>query len=120
MSDKIVIKEVSLLDVYNELQDVKENQQLLTEKIDEYNGLRERMDKFDQRCKFNLYDEDGVYNKLSAKVVEAEEILSSMTYISKGKSILSNNIITTGLFIIAIIGGLSGLIQLLRLLITAI
>lgn len=117
MSEEIVVKKVTLLDVYNELVEVKEKQDDLCRKIGEYNGLHERLDQFDARCKFNLTDAEGVYIKLNRRIERAEDILEKAEHVDEGKNLLGKRITTIVFFIIAIIGGLSGLIALLRTLV---
>lgn len=119
MSDKIVVKEIDILDVYNELQDVKSGQESLSRKLDEYNGLREKLDKIEANCAFNVFSEDGAYNKLRAKILEAERQLLAIDNMSKGKGLLSHSIVAYGLFIVAIFGGLTGFIHLLTILLTS-
>ena len=125
MDEAVIVKKVTLLDVYNELQElrekelkeIKENQDDLCRKIGEYNGLHERMDEFDLRCKFNLEDNEGLYHRLDERIVYAENVLKKTEYLDEGKGLYSKKITTTIFFIIAIIGGLSGLIALSKSLI---
>jgi len=117
MEEAVIVKKVTLLDVYNELVEVKEKQDNLGRKIDEYNGLRERIDSFDERCVHNLTSPDGLYGRIDNRLKSMEENMNKSKYLDEGKGLKAEQIMKIILYIIAVIGGISGLITLLKLLI---
>ena len=112
--DGILMKEITPLDIYRKLMNVDEKVEIMTEDLKRHNHFADRLEVIESNCLFTREDPESPFKKLIAEVEEIKDAQCEAEHLSKGRLNLRGDIITITLFAFAIIGGIMGVITLIK------
>jgi hypothetical protein len=115
--DGILMKEITPLDIYRKLMNVDEKVEIMTEDLKRHNHFADRLEMIENNCLFTREDPESPFKKLIAEVEEIKDAQCEAENLSKGRLNLRGDIITMTLFAFAIVGGIMGVINLVRALV---
>jgi hypothetical protein len=115
--DGALYKEITLTTIHRTLIHVVKTMDEMAEDLKRHNHFADRLESIENNCLFAREDPESPFKKLIAEVEEIKEAQCEAENLSKGRLNLRGDIITMTLFAFAIVGGIMGVINLVRALV---